>query len=127
MLAGFESSEAVLGERVGSGGLCGGGRELGRWLLVLEAAAFLAIGLALLKGLELIAPSDKDGVDFAFGACDGIGSTLEDHVLGVTANPVHWEVHLDAMACLEFIAATDKGIAGVDRDGLSNFDSHVEK
>ena len=77
-------------------GLCGGGRELGRGLL--EAASFLAMSLALLKGVKLIVPSDKDGVDVAFGTCDGIGSTLEDHVLGGTTNPVLGEEHLDAMA-----------------------------
>ena len=122
MLAGIESGEAVLVSVI-SGELSGGGRKLGRSLL--EAATFLAISLALLEGVKLIAPSDKDGVDVAFGACDGIGTTLENHVLGSATNPVPGEENLYSMLLLESIAVADECVAGIDRDGLSNFDSHV--
>ena len=94
---------------------------------MLDAAALLAMGLALLERGVFIIPGDKDGIDVAFGPRDCVGSTLEDHILGVAADAIAWEENLNAMAGLEGIAVADKGIAGVDRDGLSNFDRHIEK
>jgi len=107
---------------------CGERGELGQAVISFETATILiAIRLALLEGVILIVPSDKNGIDFAFGTSDGVGSALEDHFLGVTTNAVPGEEDLDTVTCLERIAVANECVPSVNRDGLCNFNSHDEK
>jgi len=108
----------LVGESVGDSG------EVGHVVICRIADLGLAASTTGLESLKLLAPSDKDVVDFARGIGSSDDATLDDHVLEGTVDAVAREEDIDTMLLLESIAVADECVAGVDRDGLCDFDGH---
>ena len=83
--------------------------------------------LSILECIKFLLPIGEDDSDFFLRLKNSLGSTIERHLLELSADFVSWEEDVNAEFSFECIAITDEVVSGVNVNGLVNGGRHDVK